>query len=281
MAEPDVRIKGLALIDGFVIDCLLSDNHTFESEVTEFPVENGSTISDNIRKKPMTVVMECIISNTPIDPALQYRSEGSVPADDAYAMLLAIRRDRRLVQIATSLDHYDNMALETLTIPRSSGRGDELRFTATFKQVLIVENKRETRTIPAAQGGSRIYTEFFESTTRTISLNAQRRLWFDIEIQGWRADVQYAPPFVKGPAGTFIDNPINFERTSTKWVVTKDRPLEFTFKEWNALSDAQRKNDREVSRLLRIKRFNNNDNVPTVTATHVVSPSDYVIRHLG
>src|SRR6266581_7024811 len=112
----------LALIDGYVIDCLLKDDHTFDAEVTEYPVESGSTISDNIRNKPLVVAMECIVSNTPLEQAGKSRTPGTFPEDDAYALLLSIRKERRLVSITTSLDDYDNMAIEALGFPRASGR---------------------------------------------------------------------------------------------------------------------------------------------------------------
>lgn len=151
----------LALIDEFYIDCIASETHQFDSEITEFPVEDGSVISDNIRNKPVVVTMECIVSNTPFDLIEKFRRGGDArfrpsgidasPADDAYAMLLAIRKDRRLVVIETSLGGYINMGLESLSIPRNGNRADEIRFTATFRQVEIVQNRRGTRVaIPIA-----------------------------------------------------------------------------------------------------------------------------------
>lgn len=178
----------LAVIDGFVLDCLLSDSHTFDSEVTEFPVESGATISDNIRPKPLVIVMEAIVSNTPLTFAGNFRGSGSVPSIDCYVKLLAIRRERRLVTISTSLETFDNMALESLGVPRASGRGDELRFTATFKQVQIVVNKRETRVaIPQAQGASAksVTTTEWRSTTDTW-LYPIDQTWFDRDINAWR-----------------------------------------------------------------------------------------------
>ncbi len=150
-ARAEVLVNELVMINEFLIDCCLSDNHNYESEVTDFPVESGSTISDNIRNKPLVVTMECIVSNTPIGKIVKYRNNTSDPASSAYEVLIKIREDKQPVPIRTSLRTFENMALQNLTIPRSSGRGDELRFTATFKQIEIVINKRGTRVaIPGA-----------------------------------------------------------------------------------------------------------------------------------
>lgn len=285
MAKPDVRIRGLALIDGFVIDCLLSDNHTFESEITEFPVENGSTISDNIRNKPLVVAMECIVSNTPLEEADQFRADGSVPADDAYAMLKSIRRDRRLVQIATSLDHFDNMGLESLTIPRAAGRGDELRFTATFKQVQIVQNKRETRVaIPAARASTSEYPPVEEIGTQHVLIDLRKHAWYDDAINAWRFSLSYQTP--KGIPG--IGSPIPAGQTFSRWVLEKQRPIEMTEKEWDNRTVAQDQ-DPVIRKLILQRRqagtvdfFKGNGiNGPVFpsTETRLLFPNEYLIEN--
>lgn len=235
----------LAFIDNFAIDCLISDNHTFESEVTEFPVESGSTISDNIRPKPITIVMECIVSNTPLENASRFRKDGSVPTEDAYAMLQKIRTDRRLVTISTSLQDYTNMAMESLSIPRASGRGDELRFSATFKQVQIVTNVRGKRVaIPAAQdGGANSFAVVSDVSTGYKYLDIGNKSWYDDAIAAWRFSAQFDtryPSFRKPnpliPPPTPSTTP---ERTYLKWLLFKGRPIDLSVKLWNSLSEAQ------------------------------------------
>lgn len=144
-------------IGEYVIDASVSESHTFESEVTEFPVEQGSAISDNIRPKPIVVTLEGVVSDTPIgnmavlrnqlgDPA----ADGTggqlhyVPSTDALKALLAIRDARQPVTIATTLQRFENMALTNLEIPRDAQTGAALRFTATFQQITIVTNQRTT-----------------------------------------------------------------------------------------------------------------------------------------
>lgn len=215
----------LAIIDGFVLDCLLSDNHTFESEVTEFPVESGSTVSDNIRPKPLTIAIEAIVSDTPLTFAGNFRPAGSVPSLDAYAKFLGIRRDRRLVSITTSLDTYSNMAMESLTVPRASGRGDEFRFNASFKQVQTVENKRTTRVaIPAAQTPSADnFTVVNQKGTGYRFVDFVNFTWYDPSISFWRKDVQ-------------LETRPGFPNLN-KWQLFKAKPTNLTKQEWLAGSD--------------------------------------------
>jgi hypothetical protein len=162
-------IVAFALIDDFIIDCVVQETHALESEITEFPRESGGNVSDNIRPKPVVVTMECIVSDTPLDPVIRFRKDGQVPTDDAYALLKSIRQDRRVVEIVTSLDTYANMGLETLSIPRASGRGDELRFTATFKQVQIVENRRTVRVAVPGAVAPRVFQVVLSKDTPVLN----------------------------------------------------------------------------------------------------------------
>ena len=48
------------------IDCSINEKHTFESTVTDHPVETGTNIADHIRPEPIKLELEGRISNTPI-----------------------------------------------------------------------------------------------------------------------------------------------------------------------------------------------------------------------
>lgn len=237
----------LAMIDSLIIDCLISDNHGHESEVSEYPVESGDTISDHIRNKPVTVEVECIVSNTPlrsspqpvpsilrngVSNALAAAAAGVPPADDAYAQLMRIREARKPVSIRTSIKTYENMALKMLSIPRTSATGDCLRFNATFVQIKIVKNMRGPRVaIPGGLKKKRV-TKPPAPVTNKVSFNDSLPLvkvfridgdyiWFDDDIAGWRYGVIHDPP-------------IGGKASDEGWVVNKGKPYGLTSDEWYA-----------------------------------------------
>src|SRR3569832_575240 len=143
--------RQLAMIDGSLLDCELSSPHQFESEITNYPTESGSNVVDNIRPKPITVSMTVIVTNSPIGEIASQRDKVSEPADEAYQRQQKIYLARKPVTIRTSRDTFTNMALKNLTVPRESGRGDDLTFTAEWQQIQTVTNKRFQRvSIPAA-----------------------------------------------------------------------------------------------------------------------------------
>ncbi len=133
-----------AIVAGFQLDVAVSEDHTYDADATDSPVEEGSDISDNIRNRPLQVTLEGIVTDTPIGNMRDVRSGTTLPSEDALAHLLAIREARELITIETSLASYENMALLSLRIPRSAKTGKALRFTAVFKQIRLITNDRTT-----------------------------------------------------------------------------------------------------------------------------------------
>ncbi len=149
MDEPEASI---VMIDGFSIDASISEEHGFNSEVTEYPVETGGDITDNVRAKPITVTLECIVSDTPLGDFVNIRDSGSIPSVIAYSRLTKIRDKREPVTIITSLDTFENMVLTDLSIPRKAETGHAIEFSATFQQIILVTNNRSTVRVAISTG---------------------------------------------------------------------------------------------------------------------------------
>lgn len=168
-------------ISRLLIDVTISEDHTFDSEVTDYPVESGGTISDNIRPKPITISMEGLVTNTPLDPMRSNRgSDASASKYALFAMsfLLGIYERRDIVTVRTSIGTFKNMALTSLSFPRSKDTGDALKFNARFQQILVVTNAR-VRTATRNTGGKK------SLGTKPLSLK-------DEKVVEWRKGVVYS-----------------------------------------------------------------------------------------
>jgi hypothetical protein len=140
------------MIASYVIDAALSEEHTNEAEVSDFPVEDGSNFTDNVRVKPRRYRMNGVVTDTPLD--LGFRSlqdDGSSIVDastrqsaQAKKALEAIFQAAKPVTIVTSLDTYKNMVMQTLTFQQDGDTGDALPFTAAFVQINVISNVRRT-----------------------------------------------------------------------------------------------------------------------------------------
>lgn len=135
------------MINNFVIDVSIREDHVFDAEVTDYPTESGTSFSDNIRPTPIQVTMEGIVSNTPLIDIELKRNQGpyltsEVAVAQAYEVLLSLWNSREPVTIRTSLGTFERMALTSLSMPRTKDTGDALHFTAVFQQIQVVTNKR-------------------------------------------------------------------------------------------------------------------------------------------
>lgn len=156
------------IADTIEIDSCKEETHTLSNTVTDHPVEEGYNITDHVRPDPDMVTLTCFISNTPLSLEQVSRSvrEGSVEfqtsssedvaigdakgrGNTAYEKLKKLRREGTLISVVTSLCTYgvsstEGMAIQSISIPRTSKNYDGLEFSITLKQVRIVKN-RQTR----------------------------------------------------------------------------------------------------------------------------------------
>lgn len=196
----------LVLINEWPVDCTLSETHEYESEVTEFPVESGSVISDNIRLQPLVVRLECIVSNTPIGEIVN--SNGSVFNTDAlsdddfvgplnklrstviYQRLMELRDKRDTLTVRTSRGVFDNMVIKSLTIPRDDKTGNAIKFSLTLQQVKIVNNERGKRAAVPNTGKGGVRTGTVSRMTlegsRSTAVIDLGKVWYDPDIGAYR-----------------------------------------------------------------------------------------------
>jgi hypothetical protein len=145
---PDAKAR----LGELVIDAFVQETHGFSSEISEHPIESGSSIVDHVHNKPICLSIEGIISNTPMtlvglaafDSASRFfQGESNDSALAAFEKIQSLFKKREPLSIATSLKIYDKMVLETLNIERGKGfSSDTLHFSCTAKQIRIVRQER-------------------------------------------------------------------------------------------------------------------------------------------
>lgn len=149
-------------IDTLELDACLVESPQDESEVTEHPVEKGSTIVDHVRPRPVQLTLEGIISNTPINrtqaqrvlevngtqittSTVEDQVRGQIGyAEEAYAKLIELKNTAKVITVTTPRRTYTNLILKSLSAPRDAKTGDALHFTAGFQEIRIVQNKTTT-----------------------------------------------------------------------------------------------------------------------------------------
>lgn len=134
------------------LDVTQDEVHEWSNDVTQFPVETGSPISDHIHPLPDRVTISGIISNSALgETALTELNNGDDRVQTAFDALLKLKEDRILVTVYTRLKIYDDMAIKSCNIPRDSSVGDSVKFKIEFVHVRIVD----TQTVDVPQGISK------------------------------------------------------------------------------------------------------------------------------
>jgi len=134
------------------LDVVSSRTYRFQAQITENPIEDGSTVNDHVIIKPDVITAEGFVSSAPVTRAsgttqpaavaLKGNTEqglGENRPQSAYDMMEDIFRGKKPVTILAEYSLYDDMLLESWETTRSKDRGRGFFFTATFKKVVTVE----------------------------------------------------------------------------------------------------------------------------------------------
>lgn len=159
-----------AKIGELQLDATLSEVHKYDAEVTKYPVENGFTITDNIRKLPVILTLQGLITNSPIEVFYEDISEQIdqnsnntsikkierennptfVEAAQNALLDLAGRRiqgneediEPKIFSIVTGLRVYRNMVITSLNFPRSTTTGQALEVHIEVQEIHIVTSEK-------------------------------------------------------------------------------------------------------------------------------------------
>lgn len=154
------------------IDCTLRSAHSLDAQITQRELEDGSVVNDHMVVGPEQVVMEGVISETPLDLfsglaasgvgaaaslLSQRRGLGAAAATgllggkllgsingnrtvNSFDLMIQLQKKRILFDLVTGLRNYKNMMLTSIVANRSSTIGQSIEFTATIKQITFVKS---------------------------------------------------------------------------------------------------------------------------------------------
>ena len=157
------------------LDAVLSEQHEYENEVSQFPLEEGADITDHVKLYPETIIIDGFITNSPIrvlyedvsevikrkpgeaEVRRETRTNAINNVELAQDILLKISGRQiqgnnttpEIVDIVTGLRVYTGMVMTSLSIPRNARTGQAIQFTARFTRIVTVQS--ETIAIPDPQ----------------------------------------------------------------------------------------------------------------------------------
>lgn len=134
-------------INGYLIDIAIELTETYEAEVTEYPVESGGSINDNLNNRGVSLSVKFKVSDTPTGEIAKARSANVVPSSEARGYLLALRASREPFTVEAVGRIWDNLVFETLEFPVDDTTGAALDGNATLREVRIADVVRTVVTM--------------------------------------------------------------------------------------------------------------------------------------
>jgi hypothetical protein len=129
------------------LDARVGSTYRFSSEITQYPVESGATITDHVHLRPDEISLEGMVSDTPVNELPTYlglrgdretRVSGS-RSQGAFDALFVAWRDRLPLTVIAEYMIFDDMIVESFEIPKAPDRGEAIWFSMRLRKVVTVE----------------------------------------------------------------------------------------------------------------------------------------------
>jgi hypothetical protein len=129
-------------------DAIISETHQGDAVVTDHPVEEGSDISDHVRRTPEALTCRIIVTDHPIIIARSLRAQPSIRggdpfnrAADAYGFVKELKDGAKIVGFSTTLRDYANMVITSTAATRDKDTGNILDMTLTIREITIANTE--------------------------------------------------------------------------------------------------------------------------------------------
>ena len=145
---------------GIPLYCTITESHMYESKTSQYPVQSGSTVIDNVIQSPTVVRMRSLVSDSPIttifnmrsnsivdniesvsrgvdtvEKALNWKNIGSYSIT-AMEALIKLQEQRLPITLVTGIKVYNNMILTKMVVPRDPNTGRALFFDLEFSEIM-------------------------------------------------------------------------------------------------------------------------------------------------
>lgn len=129
------------------LDARVSSTYRFASEITEYPVESGATVTDHVHQRPTEITIEGMVSDSPVNELPTYLGlrgdnetrPAALRSQSAFDTLFLVQKNAIPLTVVTEYMTFDDMIIESLEIPKSPDRGEAIWFSLTLKKITTVD----------------------------------------------------------------------------------------------------------------------------------------------
>jgi len=151
-------------INGILVDGIISERTNVEVRVTQNPVESGVDISDHIITVPSTIILEGVVSDTPlgiaaftntinniggaVDQVSGYfgasEPKGQTRSQQYYTQLVELLKKHEFITLQTKLKRYEFLVFQSIVVEQDKDTSRAVFFTANFHEVIVVDSAQPT-----------------------------------------------------------------------------------------------------------------------------------------
>lgn len=119
------------------IDVTISETHTKKAKVARHPIGKGIPVADNVRPEAQEFTCVAFFSDHPatIDEIIKKVAGGLESVSETYDQLAEIVDLGWKFEVKTSFRTYDNMVLESISVPRASDKSNCIEATLKFVEL--------------------------------------------------------------------------------------------------------------------------------------------------
>ena len=139
--------------DDFIIefDALMEESKTLETEVPQYPTEEGFVISDSIILQPITLSMTLYVTNTPVTWK-GIHTPSPTRVQDVLSEIEELYYTKTPVTVTTSEESFFNMAITSIEFTKNLENGTSREIPISFQEIRVTQ--AQTTTIPESYGKS-------------------------------------------------------------------------------------------------------------------------------
>lgn len=135
-----------ALSDGSEVDvsfhAVISEAHEVTTEITKFPVQTGFEISNHAIKKNRKVVIEAIVTNTPLVGQVEFGTTN--PSIYMFEALEILVSSAIPCIVSTNLGFYEPVVFTKFATKQAAGSMNSLQFTMTGEEIQVQDTLTKT-----------------------------------------------------------------------------------------------------------------------------------------
>lgn len=133
------------------LDAIIDRTTNLDSDVTDYPVEDGFPIADHVTRHPLILSMTCVCTPTPVDGSgglfaiagalLRGKKPNTNTLQGTADKLLDIYQKGEPITVTTPDAIYDNMVMTRAPLARNVQDGICYKLSLEFKHIRIVAQK--------------------------------------------------------------------------------------------------------------------------------------------